>query len=152
MGKFIANRRRSEMNISISPASDDDVAQFYAGLRAFNEAAAGKFEVAPIRLCARDESGELLGGLVAEVYWGWLTIGTLWVTELARHRGTGSALLAKGEAEGIRLGAHSAQLDTFDWQAAEFYAQHGYVEFGRLSDFPVGHQRFYLRKDLLAKA
>ncbi len=39
-------------------------------------------------------------------------------------------------------------LDTFDFQAPDFYKRLGFTEFGRLDDFPPGHQRFYLHKRL----
>lgn len=39
-------------------------------------------------------------------------------------------------------------LDTFDFQARPFYERHGYEVFGTLDDYPPGHSRFFLRKDL----
>jgi hypothetical protein len=39
-------------------------------------------------------------------------------------------------------------LDTFSFQAPDFYKQHGYQVFGELQDFPSGHQRYYLKKQL----
>lgn len=39
-------------------------------------------------------------------------------------------------------------LDTFDFQACEFYEKHGYTAFGVLEDCPTGHCRFYMEKKL----
>jgi hypothetical protein len=39
-------------------------------------------------------------------------------------------------------------LDTFDFQAPEFYRQHGYVEFGHIDDYPPGHKRYFFQKRL----
>jgi ribosomal protein S18 acetylase RimI-like enzyme len=37
-------------------------------------------------------------------------------------------------------------LDTFDCQAPGFYEKLGFKVFGKLEDYPPGHQRFYLMK------
>jgi len=60
-------------------------------------------------------------------------------------------LLRATEDEGRRLGSHSAYLDTFSFQARPFYERHGYEVFGTLEDFPVGQQRYFLRKALVQK-
>jgi hypothetical protein len=39
-------------------------------------------------------------------------------------------------------------VDTFGFQAPEFYRKLGYREFGRLDDFPAGHSRSWLTKAL----
>ncbi|RQX83694.1 hypothetical protein DF034_05110 [Burkholderia anthina] len=39
-------------------------------------------------------------------------------------------------------------LDTFDFQARTFYEKRGYVRFGELPDYPVGHTRIFLTKKL----
>ena len=40
-------------------------------------------------------------------------------------------------------------LDTFDFQAPEFYRKHGYSELGQIPDFPPGHKRFFFQKRLI---
>ena len=52
------------------------------------------------------------------------------------------------EQQARALGAHAVTLDTFSWQAEGFYLKQGYAVFGRLQDFPPGHERLYLRKPL----
>jgi hypothetical protein len=39
-------------------------------------------------------------------------------------------------------------LDTFDFQAPDFYRKHGFSEFGQLQDYPPGHQRLFFHKRL----
>ena len=41
-------------------------------------------------------------------------------------------------------------LDTFSFQAPEFYSKFGYREFARL-DYPPDHQRIFLKKQLIAE-
>jgi hypothetical protein len=44
-------------------------------------------------------------------------------------------------------GCHSARLDTFSFQAPEFYRRMGYEVFGVL-DYPPDHKRIFLKKQL----
>ena len=50
------------------------------------------------------------------------------------------------EAEAVRRGCKQAYLDTFDFQALDFYKNLGYQVFGTLDDFPEGHTRYFLQK------
>jgi GNAT superfamily N-acetyltransferase len=80
--------------------------------------------------------------------WHWLSIDTLWVLESFRGKGLGSALLDAVEQEARQRGCRWSNLNTFDFQAPGFYRKAGYVEFGRLVDYPPGHTNFFLRKEL----
>jgi GNAT superfamily N-acetyltransferase len=91
---------------------------------------------------------EIAGGIIAEAHWGWLYIDLMWVREDLRRCGYGSQLLAMVEDEAHSRGAKNAYLDTFSFQAPDFYKKHGYQVIGELTDFPVGHQRYYLMKEL----
>ena len=44
--------------------------------------------------------------------------------------------------------ANLVHLDTFDFQAKDFYLKHGYEVFGVLEDCPKGHKRYYMKKVL----
>jgi GNAT superfamily N-acetyltransferase len=102
------------------------------------------------RLCfilqAPDES--IVGGVIGETYWDWFYLDLLWVKDDLRGRGFGHRLLTLAEDEARERGAKNAYLDTFSFQAPEFYEQHGYQVFGELQDFPPGHQRHFLTKQL----
>ena len=79
---------------------------------------------------------------------GWLEIHVLWLREDARAQGQGGALLQACGRRAISLGAHSARLDTFDWQAEAFYRRHGYERFAVLDRYPDAHARVFMRKSL----
>lgn len=96
----------------------------------------------------RDLDGGIAGGLIGETHFGWLYINLLFLKQELRGRGLGHRLLALAEAEGVKRGALNAYLDTFSFQAPDFYREHGYQVFGELKDFPPGHRRFYMRKKL----
>jgi N-acetylglutamate synthase-like GNAT family acetyltransferase len=72
----------------------------------------------------------------------------MWVQEDLRGNGFGEELLKAVEKEAKEKGAKFAFLDTFSFQAPGFYQKFGYQVFGELPDFPPGHQRFYLTKEL----
>jgi GNAT superfamily N-acetyltransferase len=96
----------------------------------------------------RDERGRVAGGLVATTVWGWLQVTQLWIRDGLRGRGHGAALLATAEDEARRRGCHHVLLDTFDFQAREFYERRGYAIFGELAEFPRGHTRLFMQKAL----
>ena len=98
----------------------------------------------------RDEMGLIVGGVHGNYYnFGWLYISALWVSERVRGCGYGSRLMNQMEAEAVKNGCVSTYLDTFSFQAPDFYKKLGYTVFGELEDFPVGHSRFFLRKRLI---
>jgi N-acetylglutamate synthase-like GNAT family acetyltransferase len=72
----------------------------------------------------------------------------LWVKAEFRGHGYGHRLLTQAEDEARQRGVKNVFLDTFSFQAPDFYKQHGYQVFGELQDFPSGHQRYYLKKQL----
>jgi GNAT superfamily N-acetyltransferase len=113
----------------------------------FNVAAVGGMTHQPLAITAQDR-GEVVGGLIGETYLGWLAIELLWVSDRHRHKGLGKTLMATAETEARKRGARSVYLNTFDFQAPEFYQKLGYREFGRLDDFPVGHTRYWMTKAL----
>ena len=65
-----------------------------------------------------------------------------------RATGLGSALLEQAETKAKSLGAHSAKLDTFEWQAPDFYAKRGYQEFGRIDNHTNGFYLAFMMKKL----
>lgn len=99
--------------------------------------------------CARDEEGNLLGGILAcSVLWNVLCVEAVWVRENCRGNHIASRLLEAVEEEAYRKGCYMAQLDTFDFQARRFYEKCGYQVFGTLKDMPKGHERYYMFKRL----
>lgn len=96
----------------------------------------------------RDTDGEVRGGLLGDVWGGWLHVTHLWVDTPLRHRGWATKLLRRAERHGRERGATDVQLETFSFQARPFYERLGYVVFATLDDCPPGHQKFFLRKRL----
>jgi GNAT superfamily N-acetyltransferase len=123
-----------------------------SGLAAYNESRAGPDPVRQPQnhLCivARDSAGRVRGGLQGVTIGAWMAIDVVWVEEAFRGQGAGSRLLEKAEAVAVERGCKWSILATFDFQAPEFYRRRAYVEYARMEDFPAGHTRFQLRKEL----
>ena len=121
--------------------------ELFKAMRAYNAAVAGKSDYSPLAVTIRDR-GRIVGGLVAETYWGWMYVNILWVAEPRRRKGFGRSLMQTAEAEARKRGVRNVFLDSFTFQAPKFYMKLGYREFGRLKEFPAGHERIWLTKAL----
>jgi GNAT superfamily N-acetyltransferase len=135
-----------------------DLARIKAGLAA-SDPALGPYEPAPLAVLLhepeegggggdRGDRGALVGGLIGETVWEWLSVRLLWVDPGHRGAGHGRRLLAAAEAEGRRRGCRNARLSTFSFQAAGFYERCGWRQALALEDFPRGHRRLFYVKAL----
>ena len=103
----------------------------------------------PINRVVKNNDGEVLAGITSLLYcWSCLYIDVLWVKESYRKCGLGSVLLKEVEGIAKDKGCHLIHLDTFDFQAKDFYLKHGFEVFGVLDDCPPEHKRYYLKKSL----
>ncbi len=126
----------------------EDLNTLVRGLSEFNHGVVPFEKGASVRLFLRDEGGAIAGGLFAEVYMGWMYVRILWISDAHRGAGHGAELMRRAEDEARTQGCHAAWVDTFSFQAPEFYQKLGYYEFGRLDDYPTGHARVFLAKQL----
>ncbi len=95
------------------------------------------------------EDEKTVAGIIAVLYcWGCLNIDLLYVDENYRCKGYGRQLMTKVESEGKKHSCHLIHLDTFDFQAKDFYLKQGFSVFGTLPNCPKGHTRYYLKKDI----
>lgn len=125
---FIENKLQ-QYNLTTSPPTQDPLRRF-------------------LRLALRDESGTIQGGVLGYMYRHCLFIDILWVDESCRGTGAGKALLLQAEAIARQWGATLVHLDTFSFQAPEFYQHCGYTVFGVLDGYRDGISRYYLKKNL----
>ncbi|MFZ5961234.1 GNAT family N-acetyltransferase [Pseudomonas knackmussii] len=103
-----------------------------------------------IELYARDESGQVVGGLFGHSGMGWMYIDYLWLQSDQRGSGLGAQLIALAEEEARRRECVGVFLYTYSFQAPGFYQKQGFEVMGVLEDCPPGHQRIYLKKRLSA--
>lgn len=135
------------IELTQTPTNDEREA-ILAPLRAYNTSQAGPGNSELIALLIRGENDEILGGLYARVLYQWLFIELLSVPEQARGQGLGSKLMQMAEDLARDKGCIGAWLDTFDFQAPEFYKKLGYSELGQIVDYPPGHKRLFFQKRL----
>jgi ribosomal protein S18 acetylase RimI-like enzyme len=138
-----------EYQIAYVDKPDDSVWKAIGGgIRSYNAQQAGDDHSQSLCFVLHDSHQEIVGGVVGATHWDWCYINLLWIKEELRGRGYGHRRLTLAEEEARQRGATRAYLDTFSFQAPDFYRQHGYQVFGELKDFPQGHQRYFLTKQL----
>ena len=118
------------------------------GLTAFNKEKAGDDHGENLCFIVINSDGKVVGGVIGATYWDWLNINLMWIEEDLRTLGFGKQLMGLAEEKARLRGAKHAYLDTFSFQAPNFYKKLGYEVFGELEDFPQGHQRYFMKKEL----
>jgi predicted N-acetyltransferase YhbS len=97
-----------------------------------------------------NDTGELIGGLIAATSYGWLLIKVLWVNQNQRRRGLGAQLMNDAVKRAAQIGCHGVWLDTSSPKAYAFYPALGFEVFGDIKNeahqHPPTHQRWFLRK------
>lgn len=96
----------------------------------------------------RDESGEVLGGVDASIWFGCLHIKHLWVDESIRGSGYGAKLMLSAENFATEKGCTFTTANTMIMEVVSFYTKLGYeIEFER-KGYQKNSVMYYLRRDL----
>ena len=135
--------------LAVSPETAPDAATIRAiadGLEAYNRRFAPQADWTPRWFVGRDSNGAVQAGLRYVLAYEWAFVHWLWVAEPYRRQGVGSELLCRAEDDARQNACRGVYLDTFSFQAPEFYQRRGYREFGRIDDFPRGHSQIWLAK------
>lgn len=103
-------------------------------------------EIKPLFLSLRDENNQIEGGLIASTWWKGLEIQYLWISQQQRGKGQGRELMQQAERVARERGCQMAYVDTFSFQAREFYEKLGYQVYGSMEGYADKHTRFYLKK------
>jgi GNAT superfamily N-acetyltransferase len=123
-------------------------AEIGSRLRGFNEDQAGPLKYERLVLSVRDDDGVLLAGLSADFHWNCMYLDVLWVEPKHRRKGLGSSLLRQAERIARERSYELIYLSTFQFQAPEFYAKHGYALVGKLHGVPRNSSRQWFSKVL----
>jgi len=140
-----------EITLEEKPSAEElDVLR--SGLGEYGRAIVGQTSFTDVTFLVRDGEGVIVGGVHGNYgSFGWMYVDTLWVSERLRGNDYGTRLMNLIEDAAIRNGCTQSYLNTFSFQAPEFYKKLGYTVFAELEDFPVGHSRVFMRKRLIAK-
>jgi GNAT superfamily N-acetyltransferase len=127
--------------------SQADNAVVREGIIAFNENIVGERDKA-FSIFLKNQSGKVFGGMQVFLDTESVYIDVLWVEESLQKQGYGTKLLDAAEREAIKNGCVFSLVDTFDFQAEEFYLKNGYERIGEVKNYWHGHSKIFLRKKL----
>ncbi|QIY96414.2 GNAT family N-acetyltransferase [Streptomyces sp. S1D4-11] len=102
----------------------------------------------PLHVWALDADGALAGGLVGHTWTTWLHVTYLWVDTPHRGAGLGGRLAEAERLAHEERGCRNSRLETWDFQAPEFYRKHGYEVVCVIPDYPPGITEYTLTKRL----
>lgn len=97
---------------------------------------------------ARDEKNTIIGGASVWQHSDAFYIDILWIEENFRKKSIGTRLINEIFAQARLKNLKQIFVDTFDFQAFEFYKRQGFYELGRIEKYLLGHDRIYLKKEL----
>jgi len=139
----------SSSGIAISVHDDlprDDARRVDEGLGEANDLAAPLHEVRPLSCFASDQSGQVLGGAVGRTWGPCCELQQLWVEPAQRRKGIASRLLREFEARARQRGCATFYLETFSFQAPDFYRSHGYEVDHEHAVYPHGIVKYLMVK------
>ena len=128
--------------------SEADIREIHAMLKEYNLSKREPSEDVPIGVFYEDETGKKLAGLTGETFGKWLCIKYLFVSEELRGQGIGKRIIEMAEDEAKKRDCKYAFVDTFSFQAPEFYQKMGYKEVFVLNEYPYTGARYYYTKEL----
>ena len=117
-------------------------------IRAYNQSKREPSKSEPLNIYVEDEQGNLIAGMVAETFGNWLEIEYLYVQENLRGQGIGSNILNRAEKEARGRKCKYSFVNTYQFQAPDFYKKHGYEEVFALKEYPYTGERYYYTKAL----
>ena len=118
------------------------------GLGHYNAQAAPLHEVQPMVLVEHDQDGRVIAGATGRMWVDCAELQQLWVDEAQRSRGLGRRILQAFERQAAASGARQVFLETFSFQAPEFYARCGYATDWVNPRFPHGIRKHHMSRDL----
>lgn len=136
--------------VDYSPTEPDN-AVLSEGMAAFNEKIVGERDKA-FSIFLKNDSGKVFGGIQAFIDSESIYIDLLWVEGNLQKQGYGSKLLKAAEGEATKNGCAFSLVDTWDFQAEEFYLKMGYEPVGEIKNYWHGHSKIFLKKKLNASS
>ena len=119
--------------------ADNDVLR--EGIVAFNENVLGERDKA-FSIFLKNGQEKVFGGIQAFMDTESIYIDVLWVEGNLQKQGYGKKLLDAAEREAVKNGCVFSAVDSFDFQAEEFYLKNGYKRVGELKNCWFGHSKF----------
>lgn len=146
--EYFAQDYKGSMKLILDHIKSEKTQELANLIRTYNKSKREPSKSEPLNIYVEDEQGNLMAGMVAETFGNWLEIEFLYVSEALRGQGVGTTILNRAETEAKNRGCQYAFVDTFDFQAPNFYKKHGYKEVFALENYPYTGKRYYYTKEL----
>lgn len=125
-----------------------DIEYISNSLFQFNCSKVGVNDYEDLVILLKDDDEKIMGGIVGWTRWNWAHIDNLWIDEKYRNQGYGLSLLSLAEKIATERKCNIIDLDTFDFQAPEFYLKNGYEKLFTLDGFGNNNSKIFLKKKL----
>ena len=136
------------LKIVVKAPSVEDNAYLENSINRFNMDLTGIPFGGHVSVLVYDEHDQRIGGVTG---WQWgdsFTIEFLWLEQEWRGQDIGTEIMRLIEHQAAERGCTQIYLDTYSFQAVDFYQKLGYEAFGTLENFPTPYRRYFLRKRL----
>jgi ribosomal protein S18 acetylase RimI-like enzyme len=134
--------------VSLSDAPSEAAVELRKKLAADNREHSGIAQSLDLAVLVYGEPRELVGGVTGNLWGEVLEVDFLWVHPDLRGKGLGEQILTRLEEDARRRGARTAFLNTYSFQAPEFYRKQGYEVTELIEGYPEGIQKLFLKKRL----
>ncbi|MEP2979010.1 MAG: GNAT family N-acetyltransferase [Lentilitoribacter sp.] len=102
----------------------------------------------PFSVYLTNDDGQLMGGMTAFLSWSYLEIKYLWVDEAHRGKGHAAEIMNAGEIAARENKCEYALVDTFEFQALDFYLKQEYQLVAEIDGYLGKYKRYFLQKKL----
>ncbi|MBN2796812.1 MAG: GNAT family N-acetyltransferase [Clostridia bacterium] len=103
--------------------------------------------VKPILITEKDK-GRIIGGISASMYWEMIYLDEFFIKAEYRKKGIGRKLLNQLIDIAKEKHVNFICLQTFSFQARDFYLKFGFKIIGEIKDYPPGESMYTMRLDL----
>lgn len=141
------NKLNDNLVVTDQPSAKD-CAALLAILRKFTVQQVRKLDNHDFAVFVFGDDHQILGGITAQSRWGGFEIDVIALDDSLRGQGFGSRLMQLAQQEAVRRKCHHMLLDTYEFQAKEFYLQHGFTVFGQLEGPAPFYPRYFMQKTL----
>ena len=127
----------------------EDAEYVRKNLVSYNQRHVSYTNIEKVSIILKNDDNKILGGILGYIDWNCLQIEILWVDDQLRGQGQGKKLIEIAEKVALEKGCNLMKLDTFSFQAADFYQKLGFQVLGVLENFPEGFDHYYLYKRII---
>ena len=134
----------SKLNLISHDTIHDSVKNFvFNGLRSYNDGFSMRNQ-SDFSITAK-YNDEIIAAAVGESKYDWLIIQYLYVNDKFRNNKIGSRLIKSIVDVAKNRKCTGIHLDTFEFQARDFYIKQGFAVFGEIYDHPSGYKRYFMK-------